>query len=84
MVDIAQLIIKQFIVVPAQSLLDGQDVVKQFFILTFGTLSPSRSTVAPRVLSAFMAFSSLGISKHPELSHFISAAKPYDRQETSL
>ncbi len=36
------------------------DVATSFFKLTFGTLSSNGNTIAPRVLSAFMAVSSLG------------------------
>ena len=47
------------IVVPKEIQLESTDVAGQFFEMTLGTLH-NNSDVGPRVLSAFMAISSLG------------------------
>lgn len=64
----SQLTHRQFIVVPAELQIKGKyvdgkdvDVATEFFKLTFGTLSDAGNKIAPRVLAAFMAVSSLGI-----------------------
>lgn len=50
----------QFIVVPLEDQLNDVDVASTFFEYTFGTVSSTGNKVAPRVLAAFMAVSSLG------------------------
>lgn len=44
----------------ADQLAPKADVARIFFVYTFGTISSSGDTMAPRVLSGFMAVSSLG------------------------
>ena len=45
---------------PVEIQLAGRDVATNFFALTFGSLSSAGDRIAPRVLAAFMAVSSLG------------------------
>ena len=45
---------------PVADQLAGKDVAQTFFAYTFGSVSSAGTKMAPRVLSGFMAVSSLG------------------------